>query len=416
VIGMRIHAEVDVVNRQLAAQGMKKSGKRCKSQLAIGRKPLAEDGQEVFVMLSNLSNKAGVKYPIKDNVSNLFTRMIGEGKATIRFIEPAHDLCIQCQDVVQLKSFLILVKKSMEGKDLNKLPLSALQPASTSQIDGPKKRLVVAKRGDYPSKGFPHTLEHLQVTGIRLARVDQRMIKLRNLASLDLSNNEIVKLPENWDQVPCLRELNLAGNQITTLPRQFCTGALATSLRQLVLSNNVIELLPNFTCSLASLLHLNLARNKLRALPPAFARLSQLKHLDASHNLLSVVPGGLARLRLDCLELTGNNFSLQEPRVLRDRLEAVPSLLETCARYLRTSGTHIPPDEVAPQLLSYLDSGVRCLCSKPVWNSVVTAIVPLDLNRVATTVSVGGKSSLPMEVCLCSTQCLQKFRNNPYAS
>ena len=115
------------------------------------------------------------------------------------------------------------------------------------------------------------------------------------------------------------RELNLAGNQITTLPRQFCTGALATSLRQLVLSNNVIELLPNFTCSLASLLHLNLARNKLRALPPAFARLSQLKHLDASHNLLSVVPGGLARLRLDCLELTGNNFSLQEPRVLRDR-------------------------------------------------------------------------------------------------
>ena len=45
---MRLHAEVDVVNRQLAAQGMKKSGKRSKSQLAIGRKPLAEGGQEVF--------------------------------------------------------------------------------------------------------------------------------------------------------------------------------------------------------------------------------------------------------------------------------------------------------------------------------------------------------------------------------
>ena len=36
-------------------------------------------------MLSNLSNKAGVKYLIKDNVGNLFTRMIGEGKATIRY-------------------------------------------------------------------------------------------------------------------------------------------------------------------------------------------------------------------------------------------------------------------------------------------------------------------------------------------
>ena len=31
------------------------------------------------------------------------------------------------------------------------------------------------------------------------------------------------------------------------------------------------------------------------------------------------------------------------------RLEAVPSLLETCARYLRTSGTHIPPDEVVAE-------------------------------------------------------------------
>ena len=145
------------------------------------------------------------------------------------------------------------------------------------------------------------------------------MIKLRQLVSLDLSNNEISKLPESWEQVASLRELNLAGNQLTTLPRQFCTGVLAKSLRQLILSSNLIELLPNFTCSLAALLHLNLSKNKLRALPPALARLSQLQHLDASQNSLTVVPGGLARLRLDNLELSGNNFSAQEPRVLRDR-------------------------------------------------------------------------------------------------
>ena len=51
----------------------------------------------------------------------------------------------------------------MDEKDLSKLPLSALQPATLSQIDGPKKRLTVSKRGDYPSKGFPDTLERLQV-------------------------------------------------------------------------------------------------------------------------------------------------------------------------------------------------------------------------------------------------------------
>ena len=45
---------------------------------------LSLSDKQVFLMLSNLSNKAGVKYLIKDNVGNLFTRMIGEGKATIR--------------------------------------------------------------------------------------------------------------------------------------------------------------------------------------------------------------------------------------------------------------------------------------------------------------------------------------------
>ena len=46
---------------------------------------LVSFSEQVFLMLSNLSNKAGVKYLIKNNVGNLFTRMIGEGKATIRY-------------------------------------------------------------------------------------------------------------------------------------------------------------------------------------------------------------------------------------------------------------------------------------------------------------------------------------------
>ena len=167
---MKIHAEVDVVNRQLATHGLKGKGKRVKSHLAIGRKPLSDGNSEVFLMLSNNTNKQGLKYNIKNNVTQMFTKMINEGKATIRFADPAHDLCIKCDDIVQLKSFLMVLKKIADGKDVQNLTLSALQPVSTKQLEGPKKKLVVTKRGDYPTSGFPSTLTHLQVSGVRLAR------------------------------------------------------------------------------------------------------------------------------------------------------------------------------------------------------------------------------------------------------
>ena len=277
------------MNRQLAQHNMRKAGKRAKSQLAVGRKPLAEGIQEVFVMLSNNTNKAGVKYLIKDNVGNIFTKMIGEGKATLRFLEPAHDLCIQCDDKVQLKSFLLLVKRCMDGADLAKLPLSALQPASSSQIEGPKRKLSVLKRGDYPSQGFPASLHTLQVSGIRLARVDQRMLKLSNLVTLDLANNEITKLPDSWDLMTSLKELNLSGNQLSSLPRAFCTGPLVSSLRLLNLSSNLLLLLPNYFCCLSSLVILDISLNQLKALPPSLARLGQLRQLVASDNQLKVL-------------------------------------------------------------------------------------------------------------------------------
>ena len=294
---MRIHAEVDVVNRNLATQGLKGKGKKVKSHLAIGRKPLTDGNSEVFLMLSNNSNKQGVKYIIKNNVSTMFTKMINEGKSTVRFTDPPHDLCIKCDDKVQLKSFLMVIKKVMDGKEIQNLTLSALQPVSTKQIEGPKKKLSVMKRGDYPTAGFPSTLQQLQVTGIRLARVDNRMLKLRNLVKLDLSGNEITALPDNWELLDLLSDLDLSGNQLEKLPRQFCVGSLSKSLKQLNLSANKITLLPNYFCNLRQLITLNVNKNQMKCLPPSIGKLSNLKHLQASDNSLQILPGSFSRLR-----------------------------------------------------------------------------------------------------------------------
>jgi hypothetical protein len=55
-----------------------------KSHVAIGRKPLGEGKSEVFLMISNAQHKQGLKYLLLDNVETVFTRLLHEGRTTIR--------------------------------------------------------------------------------------------------------------------------------------------------------------------------------------------------------------------------------------------------------------------------------------------------------------------------------------------
>ena len=128
-------------------------------------------------------------------------------------------------------------------------------------------------------------------------RVDGRMLKLRNLVKLDLSGNEITSLPDSWQLVDQLSELDLSNNQLDKLPRGFCVGSLAASLKQLDLSGNKISLLPNYFCNLRELITVNVTRNQLKALPPSIGKLTKLKHFQAADNNIQVLPGSFSRLR-----------------------------------------------------------------------------------------------------------------------
>ena len=120
--------------------------------------------------------------------------------------------------------------------------------------------------------------------------------------------------------------------------------------------------------------------------------------------------------RLDTLEMSANDFNpATEPRTLRNRLESVSSLLELAAVNIVSRNIRVSPEDVHPALLQYLDSGMRCLCSKPVWTNVAVALVTLDLGKVANQISIGGLDSVCIEAQLCSQKCLQLFMKNPYA-
>jgi LRR-repeat protein 1 len=412
---MRIYADVEIVNRSLASHNMKGIGKKVKSHIAIGKKPIEDGKHELFIMVSNAQNKQGCKYLIQNNIQTVFTKMVSEGKTTIRLKEPDHDICIK-GDVIEVKSFLSVLKKVLGGHDVDKLTLSSLQPLSSKQISGPKRKLLVTKRGDYPVKeGFPQTLNTVRIIGIRLARIDSRLVKLVNLTELDMSGNEITSLPESMDACPSLTQINLADNQINIVPRGFCTGLMSKSLKLLNLTGNKLTLLPNYFCQLRGLVTLNLDKNQLTLLPPSIGKLRLLKHFSAADNMLKILPGSFTQLRLDNLELSSNPLDGASTRVLSNKLEPVSTLLEYSAATIISSNIKYQEEELFPQLLAYIDSYMNCPCRKPVWNNVARALVKLNLTSVSSSFSCDGMKEVCVDASVCSTKCLNLFMSNPYS-
>jgi len=418
---MRVRAVIDVVNRDLPCGTLKKPGLPSKSSLAIGRKPLVEGGSEIFMMLYTAQNMSGVKYSIKENIKTVFTKFIKEGKATVRLHKPPIDLLISKADLIELKSFLIALKKVLDGKDLEGLTLSALQPASAKQVAGPKTRLTVTQKKDYPCvAGFDIALTTLRVNSCRLTRLDSRMLRLRNLTDLDLSGNDIVKLPPDMDTLTNLTQINLSNNQIEILPRGFCCGALSKSLRLLNISHNKISLLPSYFCRLRQLVTLNLDNNQLSHLPPAIGKLSNLKFLTLGDNNIKILPGTVVRLHLDNIKLSGNPLLTSAPPGSAENnspsTPGPPSMLELVARYVIQHRTPYSEEDIPGRLMEYLESYTQCLCGRPVWNSGKVLAMAIELRRIASSVVADGRDALVLiNATMCSQPCQDRYKNNPFA-
>ena len=237
-------------------------------------------------------------------------------------------------DVVQLKSFLSVVRMAHQGQGLEKLTLSSLAPVSSKQVEKLRKKLAIVDRRDYPiTTNFPKELETLIVQECKLKRIDSRMLQLRRLVTLDLSHNHLKTLPDNFDCVPQLAELKLADNHIEDLPHGFSNGSLAKSLSLLDLSENKIKILRPHFCGFQSLVTLKLDKNELQFLPQMLGTFSRLRHLTVTNNKLTTLPVSFTQLTLDTLDLFSNNFMLDGVDTARNRLQE-PTLLEAAARVI----------------------------------------------------------------------------------
>ena len=169
---------------------------------------------------------------------------------------------------------------------------------------------------------------------ISLNRVDARLLQLKHLSHLDLSNNTIRSLPEAMVEV-ALTELRLSGNKIETFPDALCCSCrFSESLKVLDLSRNQLKALPHKFPRLKGLVHLKLDCNQLQVLPRTFGKMSSLKFFSASSNKLLVLPSSFLQLSLDSLDLFDNPFHASG-LVRRCSELSLPSLMELAGRTIK---------------------------------------------------------------------------------
>ncbi|XP_063830015.1 leucine-rich repeat protein 1 [Ostrinia nubilalis] len=410
---MKLQCQVEVVNRLLNNLNIKSGGRYLKSTLALAREPKSKgDKPEYVILLFSSINKTGTKYRVKC-MKQVFCKCINKGLSTLRFEDPPVDLCIK-SEVTQLKCFLKLLKSCITG-DVKDLKLSDISNISVTATDNIPTKLCIRDRSQFPDKGLPRTLESLQIIGLKLHNFRRDILLLRNLVVLDLSDNEIEKIPAEFGRMPNLAELILANNQLGNKPdidwRWLFGPQITNKLKLLDLRGNKLKELPKSIWKLQKLVTLNVDNNMLSKLPSTLGRISTLRYLTLSQNELESLPCSLMHCRLEHIDICNNKFQLKKGKTECQMNSPwdmyVGSLVHLASKVVLKHKLFYAPNIIPRTLVEFLDNANMCVCGNPVVNHIF-CLMEFDLKTYFNVVVFDNyrNSSVEFECYFCSPVCL----------
>ena len=174
---------------------------------------------------------------------------------------------------------------------------------------------------EFPNEIFDlaDTLEVLDLSNNGLSSLPNDFGRLVQLKIIFLSNNQFETLPKVLADCPKLEMIGFKANKIHTVDED----ALPVQTRWLILTDNQIEALPESMGQLHRLQKLALAGNCLSALPASMANCKKLELVRLSANKLTQIPDWLMQLpRLAWFAFDGNKLSSMDKISL-----AVPEML-----------------------------------------------------------------------------------------
>jgi hypothetical protein len=203
--------------------------------------------------------------------------------------------------------------------------METLHLLRSQQLTGSKQLKLACGLTEFPSEilDLADSLELLDLSNNHLTCLPDEFERLQNLKILFLSNNHFAEVPEILSACPKLSMVGFKSNQITRVSDR----ALPPSIRWLILTNNKIEHLPASLGDMQYLQKLMLAGNQLQSLPEEMAACSNLELVRLSANRLQALPNWLFTLpRLSWLAYAGNPFCSEFRQRDLSTLQTLPEI------------------------------------------------------------------------------------------
>ena len=172
---------------------------------------------------------------------------------------------------------------------------------------------VQAKLGAGVLKYFRQILDcprtnMMLLDGFDLAEVDSAILAYRSCTWLDLSQNNLIKIPSEMRQMQKVELMNLSYNKLGCIPRIL---TLMPTINDLALDKNEIEQIEPSIVLLTRLTRLSLSSNRIARIHPSIFKLTSLNFLNLTDNKIHKIPGQIEQLT-DLVSLGLGSNSLEE--------------------------------------------------------------------------------------------------------
>jgi hypothetical protein len=257
--------------------------------------------------------------------------------------------------------------------------MNTLNELITGQLKGIRRLTLSCGLTHFPEEIFElsDSLEILDLPNNLLSQLPDNFAQLHRLKILFLTNNQFKTFPKVLSECPKLKMISFKHNQITQIPE----NAIPAQVRWLILTDNCISTLPRSIGECSSLEKFAIAGNVLTSLPEEMAACQNLALLRISANKLRELPDWLLRLpRLAWLAFSGNPF---------------------CKRSLETeSFNEISWHDL--EMRQTLGEGASGVISKAIWHQSENVDTEVAVKIFKGTVTSDGYAEDEMSACILS--------------